>query len=78
MKKHSSLGLLDLILCSASRWEAWLLLLLVVTVFGIALTQPSNFASGHVRTRSEGIEDPYDIRTERVENGIRNGIETGL
>lgn len=79
MKKHKTVRLLRVLSRLSARWEAWLLFLLLVTVFGMAVSQPHGMVRSSKRLSALAVEDPYDIRIERSESsGSRNGIETGL
>ena len=50
-------------------WEVLLLIVLLVTVLGVALRSPvKNFPH----------QDPYDLRTERAVSDARNRVVTGF
>lgn len=56
-------------------WELWLLVLLMVTVFGLSMQGPSkSFRSAQARVE---MQDPYDIQPER-NHSERGHVETGL
>lgn len=66
-KKNSS-GSLEQNGC-AFPWELMVLLMLLVTVIGVALRGPvKNFPH----------RDPYDLRADRTVVEVRNRVETGL
>lgn len=50
-------------------WELALLILLLVTVLGVALRTPVKSFPHH---------DPYDLRSERTISDARTQVETGL
>lgn len=65
-------------------WELWLLLLLLVTVFGIAARGPSQsfpsvFSTPSMAASNSRLQqDPYDILPTSPETEYRNSLETGL
>lgn len=63
-------------------WELWVLLLLLVTVLGIAARRPSQSLTAYSpkvsATNSRIQQDPYDIQPESSELERRNVLETGL
>ena len=54
---------------SVPPWEFALLILLLVTVLGLALRAPLKSFPHH---------DPYDLRSERTVSDARAQVETGL
>lgn len=61
-------------------WEFVVLVLLLVTVLGVALRAPmKTFPDMAMSSSVRQIDrDPYDLQSERTFNDSRNRVETGL
>jgi hypothetical protein len=61
-------------------WEFVLLIVLLVTVLGVALRAPMNsFPDLAASTAASPVDrDPYDLRGDRTLSDNRNRVETGL
>lgn len=58
-------------------WEVVLLIILLVTVVGVALRPPlKSFPT--LASRNAFRADPYDLRAERTMNDVRERVELGL
>jgi|GEM_PF-4010136 len=78
-QKHSASRPLPLRL-ELPSWEFVVLLLLLVTVLGVALRSPvKRFPDMAMRSSNHKLDrDPYDLQSERGFNDSRNRVETGL
>lgn len=65
----------------APSWELLVLIVLLVTVFGVALRSPMKSfpdLASRSSTLRPGDRDPYDLRSERSTSDTRNRVETGF
>jgi hypothetical protein len=72
MEKLKAVRHLGLMRLSATAWELWLFIALIVTVLGLA-------AGSFTHASSTPLKDPYGVRSDsRVNESHRNHVETGL
>ncbi len=71
MKKAKAGEHLSSLVASKLDWGLWLLLLIAVTVLGLAIRNSSASSARHLRN------DPYDVGVERSHE-THSRVETGL